>query len=313
MTDVDPEVCQSLQNKYFKPDDLQAIIAKADRASRAVGHIARWASSQVQIGANRAAEAREEIAVGGGDSASADGRTGSNAKTEGSKKGNVPLVTPPGVRKKGTTPPPSRSPSSIGGKGPHKRAAAPLLGFTTLAAAQKQVMDEQAKKKAEHERELANRREPLPDAAFTLLRNKFKQTNTRIEELEGEEGSSRQVRIQAKEELDKLEKEAESVLKVLEELDINPDAWDDKLWRVKKQLMSMLGESESRRAVFQWWENMAHTHVTHMGQQVSKGLHKGEFGVKVALGKGLSSIDAGVCVGKAGELTVPKWERQQIR
>ena len=78
------------------------------------------------------------------------------------------------------------------------------------------------------------------------------------------------MRSQAKEELDKLGKEAESVLKVLEELDINPDAWDDKLRRVKNQLMSMLGESESRRAIFQWWENMAHTHVNHMGQQVSR-------------------------------------------
>ena len=129
-------------------------------------------------------------------------------------------------------------------------------------------------------------------------------TKEKIGDLESEEGSSREVRSKAKEELDKLGKEAESVLKVLEELDINPDAWDDKLRRVKNQLMSMMGESQSRRAVFQWWENMASVHVKHMGKKVSQGLQAGGFGVKVAAGgKGLSSIDAGVCVGKAGVRT----------
>jgi len=178
-------------------------------------------------------------------------------------------------------------------------------------------MDQHEKKKAESEKDSANKREPLPDVdavnVFTLLRNKFSSTKEKIGDLESEEGSSREVRSKAKEELDKLGKEAESVLKVLEELDINPDAWDDKLRRVKNQLMSMMGESHSRRAVFQWWENMASVHVKHMGKKVSQGLQAGEFGVKVAAGgKGLSSIDAGVCVGKAG-VSAPKWERQEIR
>jgi len=135
--------------------------------------------------------------------------------------------------------------------------------------------------------------------AFNLLRSKFTQVSEKIKDLEADEGSSRQERAWAREQVEKMQKEAESVIKILAELDINPDSWDDKLYKVKVALMANMTGSHCRRAVFQWWENMAHSHVGSMSSTVTTALDAGEFGLKV------KAPDSSSLGGTWKKMTVP--------
>jgi len=306
--DLDPDIAKLMKKRYFKEETLTGTIAAAERASKAVGLLARWASNQVEVAASM--ESKGDTASTETEEAGSEGKKPASPEVmvkSGRASPSSGRSTPTGGR---STPTGSRCSSRVGGfsssTGTAPRAKAPLLGFSTIAAANDKAAKEkealEAKKRAEREK-----REPLPDAAFTLLRSKYQQVSGKIEELEVDQGESKSVRQKARAQLDKLEEEAQSVLKVLEELDINPDAWDNKLRNVKEALMANMTGSQCRRVIFQWWENMAHTHVGYMGKTVAKKVETGEFGLKVkppnaCLGTGTGYIP-----------TMPKWERRELR